>query len=286
MRIENNFVNRKKVIDINAGLFLPGACATRKRGANGFLFAQTALLVGLLCTGAFAQKKVVPFNEEERIVVKISNKSMNRLSVDGDRIQEVIGLNDSVSVEKDGHHGHMFLKVPENSAEKIEITVITEGGLVQDLTLQPVDQESATLVLKTEDGEVAANHVSRSVQCASKTASRQKSEATLPLAHLPNTSYQEALIGLMRVLYLGDFEDSGSPCRERRSPPGVSVSFSRGFSRDSFMGEVHTLQNTTSDPIDIQERDFFEVGDVAIALGNRFLKAGQRTTLYLIRKEP
>jgi type-F conjugative transfer system secretin TraK len=246
---------------------------------------QSSLVMGLLCTSALAQKTVVPFNEEERIVVKISNKSMNRLSVEGDRIQEVIGLNESVSVEKDGNHGHMFLKVPENSSEKIEVTLITEGGLVQDLTLQPINQSSTTLILKTGEGEPSSSPSSHSSKHAKKVVHHQKPEAFIPSAHLSNTTYQDALIEFMKVLYLGTFEDSDLSHGERKAPPGVSVSFSKGFAKDSFLCEAHELQNNTSEAIDLQERDFFQMGDVAIALSKPSLKAGQKTTLYLIRKD-
>lgn len=118
---------------------------------NKFMILSSSLLMGLLSSTAYAKKTVVPFNEEERLVVKISNRSMNRLSVDGDRIQEVIGLNKAVSVEKDGNHGHWAIKVREGTSEKIEIILITEGGLVQDLTLQPIEQSSTTLVLTTAE---------------------------------------------------------------------------------------------------------------------------------------
>ena len=279
----------RKKVGIAGGLFIPISKGENRRGRGGrmvqVLLIQSSLVMGLLCTGAFAKKTVVPFNEEERIVVKISNKSMNRLSVEGDRIQEVIGLNDSVSVEKDGNHGHMFLKVPENSSEKIEVTLITEGGLVQDLTLQPIEQSSTTLILKTGEGEPSSSSSSPSSKHPKKAVPHQKPEALIPSAHLSNTSYQDALIEFMKALYLGAFEDSIASHGERRTPPGVSVSFSRGFAKNSFLCEAHDLRNNTAEPIDLHERDFFQNGDIAIALGNPLLKAGQKTTLYLVRKD-
>jgi len=287
---ENNFVTQgRKKFEIASGRFIPISKGENRMGRGSrmvqSLLIQSSLVMGILCTSAFAQKNVVPFNEEERIVVKISNKSMNRLSVEGDRIQEVIGLNDAVSVEKDGNHGHMFLKVPENSSEKIEITLITEGGLVQDLTLQPIEQSSTTLILKTGDGEPSSSPSSHSSKHPKKVVHHQKPEALIPSAHLSNTTYQDALIEFMKALYLGTFEDGGTPHKERRAVPGVSVSFSKGFSKDSFLCEAHELQNNASEAIDLHERDFFQIGDVAIALGNSSLKAGQKTTLYVIRKD-
>ena len=252
------------------------------------MLIQSSLLVGILCSSAFAKKTVVPFNEEDRIVVKISNNSMNRLSVEGDRIQEVIGLNDAISVEKDSNHGHLFLKVPDGSREKIEVTLITEGGLVQDLTLHPIEQSSTTLVLKTGEGSIHPS--SQASKHAKKVAyhqqtSLEKPEVFIPSTYLSNTAYQDALIEFMKVLYLGTFEDGAAPHGERRAPPGVSVSFSGGFSKNSFLCEVHDLQNNTSEAIDLHERDFFQIGDVAIALEAHSFKAGQKTKLYLLRKD-
>jgi len=245
------------------------------------LLLRSGVLLTLMCSGAMAQKTVVPFNEEERVVVKISNKSMNRLSVEGDRIQEVIGLNEAISVEKDANHGHMFLKVPEGSADKIEITVITEGGVVQDLTLQPVDKSSTTLVLKSGD---APSEGKRSRSSSAGKDGFQNPEPLIPATHFSNTAYQDTLIELMRVLFLGSFEDGGATPSDRCGPGGIGISFLRGFNKGEYLGEVFELSNTSKDSVDIQERDFYRVGDMAVAVEQKSLKPGQKTKLYIIRR--
>ena len=87
------------------------------------------------CTSALhAEKQEYNFDDTKSIVLKVSETGLTRISVQGDRLREVIGLDDTVNVEKDEANGHLFLKGVKT---KQTITVVTEGGALQDLTLLP-----------------------------------------------------------------------------------------------------------------------------------------------------
>lgn len=238
-----------------------------------------------------AQKTVVSFDEDQRIPVKISNTFMNRITIEGDRIREVIGVPEQVAVEKDSQNGHMFLKVPEGSHDKLDITVITESEQAQDLTLQPVERDSTTLVLQMPGAEHNSGP-SSSKSHFHKTSHRssvfQGSENMAPSVMLSNTPYQDALIQLMKVLFLRGFEPESSSCSPRtvQSGPSIkfSINFNRGFSRDGFVGEIYEVSHASEEPITIQERDFYQVGDLALALDRKTLEKGQKANLYVIRK--
>lgn len=253
--------------------------------------AKTSLSMGLFCPSVLAQKTVVSFDEDQRIPVKISNTSMNRITIEGDRIREVIGVPEQVAVEKDSQNGHMFLKVPEGSHDKLDITVITESEQAQDLTLQPVERDSTTLVLQMPGAEhnsgpsSSKNHVHKT---SHRSSTFQEAENMAPSVMLSNTPYQDALIQLMKILFLGGFEPESSSCSPRTAQSGpsitFSINFSRGFSRDGFVGEIYEVSHTSEEPITIQERDFYQVGDLALALDRKTLEKGQKANLYVIRK--
>jgi hypothetical protein len=89
----------------------------------------------------------------------------------------------------------------------------------------------------------------------------------------------------MKVLFIGDFEDNLSSSCSRKSPQGVTTSYLRGFSRDGYAAESFEISNVGKDSVELEERDFFQPGDIAIALEQKSLKACQKTKLYIIRKD-
>lgn len=251
------------------------------------LLVQAGLFSALLCKDTMAQKKVISFDEDQRIPVKISNTSMNRITIEGDRIREVIGLPEQVAVEKDSQNGHMFLKVPEGSHDKLDITVITEGEQAQDLTLEPVEKDSTTLVLQmpgAEHNSGQSSSKSHVHKASHRNPAVQEAENLAPSVLLSNTPYQDALIQLMKILFLGSFEPESSSCSPRSALRGTSITFSRGFNRDGFVGEIYEVSHTSEETITIQERDFYQVGDLALALDRKTLEKGQKANLYVIRK--
>jgi len=248
------------------------------------LMATLPIALGLLSTSASASKITIPFNDSERITAKISNKSMNRLSVEGDRIQEVIGIPDSVSVEKDSQHGHMFIKVPEASHDKVEVTLITEGGLVQDLTLEPVNTSSTTIVLQT-DNPKGEGHTKSGKSGSHHSHLHSPEPDMAPSIQLANTSYQETLIDLLKTLFTGRFRDEGFVGQRTPSIKGVNINYNGGFKRSGLVGEVFEVTNASSESLDLQEKDFYEAGDLALALSTKSVPVGQKTTLYVVRRD-
>lgn len=91
---------------------------------------KQSLIVTLCCVAAYAthvaaEKQEFNFDDTQSIVVKVSETGLTRISVQGDRLREVIGLDDTVVVDKDEANGHLFLK---GVRIKQTITVVTEGG--------------------------------------------------------------------------------------------------------------------------------------------------------------
>jgi type-F conjugative transfer system secretin TraK len=217
---------------------------------------------------------VIPFNEHERIQANISDKSMNRLSIDGDRIQEVIGLHDGIAVEKDKQHNNLFLKVPQGNQEQIELTIITEGGLVQDLTLTPVNQSSASIVLKTTKKEPKPFH-----------SHNADHVVVAPNTHLSNTSHQNVIIDLMKILFTGHFEPGSYSSRDRSSKIAACAEFSRGFSHGGLIAEIYEVSNHSEEPLYLNESDFYQLGDFALSVDKKALEKGETAKLYVIRKD-
>ncbi|MBY0461769.1 MAG: type-F conjugative transfer system secretin TraK, partial [Alphaproteobacteria bacterium] len=92
-------------------------------------------------------------SEGTRIQTNICPTEMNRISVQGDRIAQVFGAEGKFTHQVDEETGQFFLK-PLSQAEggfphvPVSLTLITESGLTQDMTLFPREKTAATILLK------------------------------------------------------------------------------------------------------------------------------------------
>ncbi|MEI8295779.1 MAG: type-F conjugative transfer system secretin TraK, partial [Alphaproteobacteria bacterium] len=112
------------------------------------LSAQVLLL--WLCGGlmAHAASQNIPMDAGKRVKAVIAKDSMNRFAVANDRIVQVFGDEQSYMAETESTIGQIFLKPTlENGDKPLSLTVITENGIVQDMTLVPTERDAATIIL-------------------------------------------------------------------------------------------------------------------------------------------
>lgn len=231
----------------------------------------TAGLLLVLSTAVFAQKQELKCNDAESITAHVSEHGLTRLSIEGDRLSKVIGLDENVNVIKDEAHGHMFLK---GITGKQSITIVTEGGDLQDLTLVPDVKGSASIVLIPQ----------------SKPTKKESQITPLPLttnfdraiSGQQALSSQEMMLALIKQLYmgLGTASETGT---KRTSATGMEASSIRILTSNGLVGEVFRVTNTESNTTILLEKDFYHAGDLAIALGQKQLNAGESTLLFVVK---
>ena len=118
------------------------------------LYLKTGLICTVLFTSLYAQKQVLIMNDDKVLKAKAAKEGITRISLQGDRILDVMGFHQDVAYEKDEGKGILFIK---GLHEKQNLVMNTENGLFQELELVPSDKSSAQIVLKS--GEV------KSVKC-------------------------------------------------------------------------------------------------------------------------
>jgi len=90
---------------------------------------------------------------------------MNRIAVANDRITQIFGDEGTFESQNDENTGQVFLKpTAENGPKSLSITLITEQGITQDLTLKPTAKSATTLILKNNAAGVAHKTGERSNQ--------------------------------------------------------------------------------------------------------------------------
>src|SRR3989338_11632144 len=112
-----------------------------------FFVSLFALLL-LYGTAAYASQAIA-LNPDKRLKAVISCDSMNRFAVANDRITQVFGDQEAYEVQTEESTGQVFLKPTQDNGNKpLSITLITEAGVTQDMTLEPQERDATTVVLK------------------------------------------------------------------------------------------------------------------------------------------
>lgn len=244
------------------------------------LLAATYLNLTLsACVWADQVSQVLIMVENKRLEASICPDSMNRLAVANDRIVQVFGDEGAFESQSEENTGQVFIKpTAENSTKPLSLTLITEQGKTQDLSLKPTAKTAATLILKNSDNPSKTTSAYRTG--SPDTAHTPES----PLSVEKNMPVQEQMLTLLKQAVAGNLplkEDSGPT---RANPEGYSLTHYQSFQGGDYIIHAYHLENTTSTPIDLQEKTFYQAGDLAISLQKRVLASHAKTLLYVVRR--
>ncbi len=213
--------------------------------------------------------QVLLMSEHRRLEAHIATEVMNRLAVANDRIVNVFGDDGAFVVQTDEHTGQLFIKpTPDNKHKPLSLTLITENGLTQDLTLYPSQNKAATLILKSP-----------------YTKARQSPEETLLPGFSkssPNT-LQEQWLQWMRKAALGElplFE--GKYQRSVRDLKGLRVKHEVRYQAGPAWVDVFMIKNTEGTSQELLEKQFYQAGDKAISLTKKILTPNESAFLYVL----
>jgi len=104
-------------------------------------------------------------DEKRPIEIAFSTTSHNRISVEGGSIEKVFGDENHFQVNIDRTTGNAFIQVVREIGEKpITLTVVTNGGLIQDLAVSSKEIPSEHLILKEEEEPETLIEINTSLQ--------------------------------------------------------------------------------------------------------------------------
>lgn len=216
-------------------------------------------------------------NPDKQLHAKISKDTLNRITVIGDRIQEVYGDEESYSVKAEESTGQIFLKPNiENQDKPISLTMITESGVTQDLVLKPVDMDSQTILLKNEGGP--------NIKQPIKTAFASPDMAPMPTSMEFKTIQiqDEILASLKRLVSQNAPAVDSEVNTHRRALVGIDVRFREALQLGRFKGLVFELKNNNPQTIELREETLFQQGDLAIAFDSPIVASKACTRLFVV----
>ena len=243
-----------------------------------FLFAKrpfTLLIAALLVPLSSKGSQVLTLTENKRLEAPICPDSMNRIAVANDRITQIFGDDGTFESQNDENTGQVFLKpTAENGTKSLSLTLITEQGVTQDLTLKPTAKSATTLTFRNTS---PTHDVRQKVE--------QEIPASFSLEQTP--APQDYLLVLLKKAVMGHLtlQEGGSlsTVTSRPSPEGLQVSYHQSYSSGSYNVHAFHVENKMETPMEVQEKSFYQPGDLAITLQRRLLPPGGKTLLFVVR---
>jgi len=267
---------------------------TQTRLSQTALSLALSFVLTLLAPLSSKASQVLTLAENKRVEAPICPDSMNRIAIANDRITHIFGDEGSFESQNDDNTGQVFLKPTlENGTKNLSLTLITEQGITQDLTLKPTAKSATTLIFKNPASALRAD---------------QKSETSIAMQNPLNTGYvpgflpennfnhQDHLLVLLKQAVTGQLPFQGTEFLDdgymsRASPEGFELSYHQSYAAGSYGVFVFHVKNTTKTAIEMQEKSFYQPRDLAISLqrpkigSQRILSAGAETLLYVVRME-
>jgi hypothetical protein len=263
-----------------------------------------SFILALLAPFASKASQVLTLAENKRVEAAICPDSMNRIAIANDRITHIFGDEGTFESQNDENTGQVFLKpTVENGAKSLSLTLITEQGITQDLTLKPTAKSATTLIFK---------NFASALRVDQKSEARGMTQNPLNVESLPgfspekNFNLQDHLLVLLKQAVAGQLplQDAGfldDGYVPRASSEGFELSHHQTYASGSYLVFVFHVKNTTKTAIVTHEKSFYQAGDLAISLQQskvdtlskidsqskvdprRILPAGAESLLYVVR---
>lgn len=227
-----------------------------------------AVAAALLSTQASAVQ-IIEAGDGTTIFAKVSKKEMTRLSVDRGRVASLRVKEGELGIDPDDETGQLFLSVPggdrAGAVKPINGFLTTDSGHTYTLVLQVVDTPSDSIIIKEPHAKPAAS----------------KSD-------FKNTSYDKAVKRIISVMANDELPDD-IQIKEIGQRLDLwqeaAMTLERQYITGDVVGERYMVANVSSQPMVLDEREFYRKGVSVVALDQLNLLPGASTRLYVIREK-
>lgn len=226
------------------------------------MFKYFLPMMGLFVSfGCIADQRVT-VKEGAPITVQVSSSALNRIAVEGDRIQSVKGISGQFQLDKDPHLGQIFIQPAAENKEPVHLFLTTELGVTYALSLEASDSAPESIILVP------------------------KLQQSLAAKWEKSSSYEQVLTNIMKALHNKTLLEGFSLetiNQKLDRVQGVTVTHDKSYLGDKLQGQRLEIHNITKQMIELQEADFYSPGIRAIAVLNKNLQPNDKTVVYLVR---
>jgi len=210
--------------------------------------------------------QIIPIKDHETSEIEVSTSEHTRISVEGDRISQLFGLDRRLSFEVDELNGQVFITPsPDLKGSSILITITTEKGLTHDLRIKPTQNMADAILLRPKSQQSEGRVVSES------------------------HSYENTLLEFVKAYSQGKDQKSYRfiPLEDKivdRLSPELELVISSEIHSPQFVGKICQIKNTGDYPLLISPHHFAKYQSLAISFTKRDLKPSDQVEVLLILK--
>ena len=219
-----------------------------------------ATLLLALATDAFSAQ-VLSAKQGETLSATVSKTEPTLIQIEGHRVRKIFGSEGDFIVTPDKFSGSAYLK-PSADKSVFSIFVSDENGKTWNLLLSVVDGPAEVITIREPGGAAAAS--------VAKGHDLPRVEAI-----------KQMLFDLMGQA--GD-DDADTQAVNDIVPLWVESRFVRVkiIKGSSLVGEKYVLTNTSNKPLDIDERELYRKGVVAVSVRKPYLQPSETTDVFVI----
>lgn len=209
------------------------------------------------------------FKISEKIIkTKISYQNLNRISVKGDKIDTIVGIDTAFHFQKNEKSGEVFIRpTEENGYNPISLSIITTSGQTQDLLLEIIDGDA------------------HSIELIADTAVEMLLNNTAILQEYTNNDYEESISFIMKKFINISAGRIGQKIEiPNRRYLHLMAKFESAYQIDGFLCLKYTITTEKKGQFRLEERMFSRQGDIALSLSKLSIKKNESATLYVIRR--
>jgi type-F conjugative transfer system secretin TraK len=258
-----------------------------KRAKVYAIFALFGCLSWGLAPGAWSlsSSQSLKVSEHKRLEASICPDSMNRITVANDRVMKIFGDEGTFESQHDESTGQVFLKpTVVNGVKDLSLTLVTEQGLTQDLTLKPIAKSATTVILARSSGE------RESAAAGMRDQGTGIGEIAYQFPFDKTLSIQEQVLNVLKLAIAGQlqetvdspFPDDSNQTRGKAVSEACNVTSEKSWQAGSYAVEVFQVKNLTETPLEFYEKDFYQPGDLALSFKKTVLPVEGSTTLYVV----
>jgi conjugal transfer pilus assembly protein TraK len=207
--------------------------------------------------------------------IKISRKDFSRIAVFEGRITSIKFKRGDLDVNPDPNTGSAFI-LP-NVEGNISAFIITQSGQAHHVNLVPTEMTARTIVLREPQ-----------IEPARKAKSPAGNEPRAISARVDRaTSFDAALRRLIGAMARNEKPSDlthEEVNEELKIWDGSRLWLMSRYLGDSMTGEHYRIQNTSEIPLQLDEREFYKPGVLAVSIEIHKLAAKEATDVFIVRE--
>lgn len=255
------------------------------------------ILLGIMLINAeiLAQDYIVPTSGQ--VVASISDKGVNRIAIENDRIAQVIGNEDEYIIESDSSLGQVFLSTELKATKEISVRFVTEREKIIDVKLTVKQIEPQTIVFKYKNEANESISSSNSYSNSSKSSNLNSVvtgvvQAKHTLEQKNNaTNDKQQIIEMIKLVYSNKVQGINLPSlsclKQNQKLNGLKIVQATQYPLKKQTVIKAMISNNSKKEMLLDPQDFSRCMNLvtAVVLNNNALAPKANTSIYLVGRD-